>query len=174
MAWPWDNLKDLDVDIDWQAKLPPSVEGLSEPDDDGTGWAALRADLTPLERTATLAHELVHLERGGPSQHPDGVVRRREEAWVDREAARRLLPVERLLEWVGSLEEGATLTDAEEALGRAGWVVLRVAADAAAERRVVIERERAVLAARVAAVFGLARSSCTCRCSEVHQGMCLE
>jgi hypothetical protein len=79
------------------------------PEDTGGGACARRGDkiwiyldrrLAPRERTAILAHELVHLERGGSRCRPansmmsDLVIR--EEIVVDRIVAERLLPLDDL------------------------------------------------------------------------------
>lgn len=57
--------------------------------------------LTRPERTAALAHEVIHLERGGPGRchHPSRsweAVVLREELAIDREVAARLAPIEQL------------------------------------------------------------------------------
>lgn len=61
--------------------------------------------LTPAERLAALAHELVHDERGGVGRapappHPLARVIGREEERVDRIVAERLLPLPRLAEFL--------------------------------------------------------------------------
>lgn len=60
---------------------------------------ALRADSSPAQRRCTLAHELVHLERGVLDCGPWAA---REELLVHTEAARRLLPLPQL---AGALRE---------------------------------------------------------------------
>lgn len=61
--------------------------------------------LDPVERLAVLAHELVHLERGGSGQQPDlpAMLRplvTREEARVERIVADRLVPLGELAAFV--------------------------------------------------------------------------
>jgi len=51
---------------------------------------ALRAESSPAQRRCTLTHEIVHLERG---VRDCGQWLAREEWYVDREVARRLLPI---------------------------------------------------------------------------------
>jgi hypothetical protein len=86
---PWD-----DARTNW-----PDVEIVLEPMSGRLlGWLrypliALRADSSPAQRRCTLAHELVHLERGVVECGPWAT---REELRVHREAARRLIPIEPL------------------------------------------------------------------------------
>lgn len=72
--------------------LPPGIAGLT---DGTTIW--LSPDLTPAGRRCTLAHELVHIERG---IHPDlpGPLAAREESTVEMTAARRLVPLDQLID----------------------------------------------------------------------------
>lgn len=81
--------------------------------------------LDPAERLAALAHELVHLERGG-SGHVDGLPVQlrpavaREEARVDRIAAARLMPYDELEQVVSRCCEvagGVTAADVAEEFG---------------------------------------------------------
>lgn len=63
----------------------------------GRAIVVLSPSLSPAERRCVLAHELVHLEWGTASDHPGmppewGAVVSREEAAVDHEVARRLVP----------------------------------------------------------------------------------
>jgi hypothetical protein len=83
------------------AALPPALGG-------AVWWprgdrAAIVVDpaLAAEERTAALAHELVHDERGGGADRPGmpacwGAVVARDEAAVDAEVARRLVPGDEL------------------------------------------------------------------------------
>lgn len=71
----------------------------------------LRADLDAIGRRCTLAHELVHVERGGGSEHPDPVVRAREEMWVDRVVVDRLVPEDELAAWLAGREDPVTVDD---------------------------------------------------------------
>lgn len=71
-------------------------------------WILIDRRSTPAERRSRLAHELIHLERGetsratdAPRSWDDVVVR--EETIVDREVARRLVPLDRLQHLVNRL-----------------------------------------------------------------------
>lgn len=64
--------------------------------------------LTRVERNAALAHELVHDERGGGCAWPAMV--HREEVGVDREVARRLVPLDELEEWARRRTEAELVT----------------------------------------------------------------
>ena len=90
-----------DVDLVW-ADLPRGVRGLT----DGVGTIWLDRGLSQRERRCTLAHELIHLERGHKGAQPASV-----EADVNAEAARRLLPdlgtIGRALAWARTLDEAA-------------------------------------------------------------------
>lgn len=72
--------------------------------------------LSPTERLAALAHELVHLERGGGCHQrgapaPLAIDARKEERRVDDEVARRLVPFGDLAEFVDMLIDcGETVT----------------------------------------------------------------
>lgn len=86
------------------APLPPSVRGVLV---DGDPRTIVLADrLSRVERNATLAHELVHDERGllFPPGAPPALCAK-EERWVSQETARRLVPLEELDELVARLEE---------------------------------------------------------------------
>src|SRR6478735_3992547 len=63
--------------------------------DEVTRTLWLDADLTPAERRSTLAHELVHAERGDVPCG-DQVLDARQERWVEKEAACRLVGWEAL------------------------------------------------------------------------------
>lgn len=63
---------------------------------DGGRVVALRRGTSVAQRRCTLAHEIVHLERGLPSCR--GVLLAREETAVHAVAARRLLPTDLLAE----------------------------------------------------------------------------
>ncbi len=67
------------------------------------GVIVLSPSLDPVERRVALAHELIHLERGGGIDRPDMPATwlaevAREEAAVDAEVARRLVPRRALLD----------------------------------------------------------------------------
>lgn len=73
--------------------------------------------LHPAEREAALAHELVHLERGGSGWTPGlpealGVVVRREERRVDDLSADRILPLPRLTTFCHQRAEVESITAA--------------------------------------------------------------
>lgn len=76
---------------------------LEHHDGDVLGWCiattppriSLRRGLLQAQRRSTLTHELVHLERGPLADH--AVLDAREEEAVEREAARRLIPLDRLV-----------------------------------------------------------------------------
>jgi hypothetical protein len=74
---------------------------------------ALRADTSAAQRRCTLAHEIVHLERGVGNCGPWAA---REELLVHREVARRLIPVSDLAAAVRSLGGSAVLAELAQAL----------------------------------------------------------
>ncbi len=107
---PWDALRaDRSIEVEWRAPFT-ATNGASWPHPDGA-TIMLRDGLTRVERRCTLAHELVHVERGGGSEHPDPVVRRREERWVDRIVADRLVPEDELQAWLAAREDPVTVDD---------------------------------------------------------------
>lgn len=76
----------------------------------------LNAAMGPAQRRCTLAHELVHLERGGIPIDP--VMIAREEAAVDRIAAYRLIDLDALvsaLSWAASHAEAAEVLHVDKA-----------------------------------------------------------
>lgn len=83
------------------ADLPADLLGMWRP-----GRVTLARHLLQVERRCVLMHELVHDERGMP--HP--ALSARDEAAVDREVARRLIPLGGLLaaaRWSRDLDEAA-------------------------------------------------------------------
>ena len=72
--------------------LPAGIAGLT---DGHTIW--LNPNLTPAGRRCTLAHELIHIERGVIHHLPD-VLAAREEHTVDRIAAHRLIHIDALVD----------------------------------------------------------------------------
>ncbi|WP_205570033.1 MULTISPECIES: ImmA/IrrE family metallo-endopeptidase [Actinomyces] len=99
---PWQALAEQypDVVVVHTRLMPPRTLGLT---DGRTIW--LSTDQTVAERRCTLTHELIHLERGHHSCQPPRVERS-----VEAEAARRLIPTERLLatlSWARSETEAA-------------------------------------------------------------------
>lgn len=99
---PWRYLRDTHPGVlVWHTKtLPPAILGVTDGQD---VW--LDADMTQAERRCTLVHETIHIERGHRGCQPPAV-----EASVEREAARRLIPVQALgeaLAWARSEAEAA-------------------------------------------------------------------
>lgn len=87
------------VEVEHTDDLPAGRRG----DTNGVDLIRLRRRLLQVERRCTLTHELVHLEHAH-----DGPCTPGHEASVDREAARRLIPWDRLLaavRWARSEEE---------------------------------------------------------------------
>lgn len=77
-----------------------------------THWPSLTVTidsrLLQAERRSAIAHELVHIERGPVPTDP--VLAAREEAAVEQETARRLIPLDRLVDalaWAHNIEEAA-------------------------------------------------------------------
>ena len=76
---------------------------------DGTVTVSIDTAASQRTRRSIAAHELVHVERGIPTSH-GGVLAAREEWRVDVEAARRLIPIDRLADvaaWTTDLYEAA-------------------------------------------------------------------
>lgn len=88
--------------------LPAETGGAALRHRGGRTWILLDVDLTAAERKCALTHELVHLDRGSTTRCRfapaawDAVVVR-EEMRVDDEVARRLVPRQALLEFVGRM-----------------------------------------------------------------------
>lgn len=75
---------------------------------------AIRPDLLRRERAEVVGHELIHLERG-ILEHPDPVMRRREEECVHDELCRRMIPLDELVPWlVARGDEPTTARDVAE------------------------------------------------------------
>ncbi len=91
MRWtPWRALRSRpDVDFD-RIGLPSGADAVSVAAVVDGGVVLLDHSLSRVERRCALAHEIVHLERGGGSCDPCRV---REEAIVDRIVAERLVPL---------------------------------------------------------------------------------
>lgn len=88
MYHPWRRFRGLAAWTLQQTVLPSGVHGLT---DWLTGTVSIELGLTQAERRCTLAHELVHIERGPVPRDP--WLAAREESQVEREAARRLVGV---------------------------------------------------------------------------------
>lgn len=98
---PWRHLRDAWRHVDVEHVDDIADDRLGETD--GAHLIRLRRRQLQVERRCTLAHELIHLERGDEGECPDAT-----EAEIDREAARRLIPWERLLEavrWARGMDE---------------------------------------------------------------------
>lgn len=99
--------------------MPAGTGGAAVVRTGGQAVVFLDPRLPAEERRAALAHELVHDERGGGAWHPDAPpgwdpVVAAEEARVDREVARRLLPLTELLEAAEAADDfGHQVTAAE-------------------------------------------------------------
>lgn len=95
---PWQTLKAMPhVGIDYSADLPEGLHGACVIHPDGRVAIALDANLGQSERCWTLAHELVHIERGGgcqtiPGNQLWGSMVAKEEAAVNAIACDRLIP----------------------------------------------------------------------------------
>ncbi|MBY6367900.1 ImmA/IrrE family metallo-endopeptidase [Rhodococcoides corynebacterioides] len=128
---PWQAVAaDPSVEVVTRHSLAPGFDGALV---DRRIW--LDRDLGQAARRSTLAHELVHLERGRPVG--DARQRRREEQVVEEIAARRLVPLHALIDavrWCGteSLEELAEHLWVDVAAVRS-----RLAALTDLERRIV-------------------------------------
>jgi hypothetical protein len=139
---PWSFVagrNDLDIRI---RRLPEGVNGACRVSAAGRSTIVLSADLDQAERTAVLAHELVHLERGGgcPETGSDvwDVVSRREEVRVDREVARALCPAAEVDAWIRLEVDAGHQVDAvavSEAWALPGWIAAIVLEDAAGRAR---------------------------------------
>ncbi|HLG66916.1 MAG TPA: hypothetical protein VKV36_03480 [Acidimicrobiales bacterium] len=115
---PWQALRDRPWIVFGLERLPPPVAGVYHRR--GTRRViVVDARLGRVARRATLAHELVHDERGGGpgfAGQPDGwaAVVARDERQVDDEVARRLVPLDelrRLCRQADDLEEGLSALD---------------------------------------------------------------
>ncbi len=114
----------------WDA-LDGTLIGLCDVDvHAGTATITLASGLDRAERNAVLAHELVHLERGGGVDYAGSppswqAVVAREERIVDREVARRLVPpreLHRLARARRSTGDPVTIDDVIEEFDVPEWV----------------------------------------------------
>lgn len=111
-GWPWDALAGWqNLVVEWNTPFR-DLDGASWPGDPHV--VMLRTGLTQIERRCVLAHELVHLERGGGCQHPDPVVQRREEHHVNAIVADRLVPLDEMRAWLARCEDPVTVDDVAE------------------------------------------------------------
>lgn len=106
MYHPWRKLRAL---AEWTLRIAPLPKGVMGETYWPTKTITLRPDLLQAERRCTIAHELTHIERGPVPVEP--VLAAREELTVEKETARRLIPIERLadaLAWAhGDLHQAA-------------------------------------------------------------------
>jgi hypothetical protein len=83
----------------------------------GDGWLiVLCTSLDQVSRSAVLAHELQHVERGGGVDHPAmpvtwAAIVRREELLADRATAAAMVPVDVLRDWLCRQDGGVTAGD---------------------------------------------------------------
>ena len=96
---PWVALRELEHAETAHLSLPEGVVGASVPYP-GRPVILLDDGLTQVERNAVLAHELIHLERGGSCAASTW----RDEEAVEDEVARRLVPLNELHGWVVTRE----------------------------------------------------------------------
>src|SRR4051812_40782830 len=130
-AWnPWAALAARPhVALRWAA-FDGGLIGLCDVDADDGPTITLAADLTRTERNAVLAHELVHLERGGSVDYAGSpptwrAVVAREERIVDLEVAIRLVPACELRRFVRTRTgagEAVTIDDVMEEFDVPHWV----------------------------------------------------
>lgn len=117
---PWRALRERENTLFGLRDLPDSTGGGYMHSDQLGDVILIDKRLGQIERKVVLAHELVHLERGGvesdPSQSPlwDAVVAR-EEHRVDRIVAGRLVPRSDLIDWLAARVEPTTAFDVAEA-----------------------------------------------------------
>jgi hypothetical protein len=120
---PWRALRERSTIEFMLCDLPPGVRAIygRRGDDEAI---IVNQTLTPAERLAAIAHELVHVERGGSGHCAGapqswGAVVAREEARVDRIVAERLVPLGRLADFVTARAEleGVTAEHAAEEFG---------------------------------------------------------
>lgn len=100
MFHPWRALRELThIDVTW--KNMDNILGLT----DGTSLIVMNPHQSQRQRRCTLAHELAHIELGHINGATDA-----EEAQAREHAARRLIPIDRLMDalrWADNLSEVA-------------------------------------------------------------------
>lgn len=107
---PWRALRDR-PDVEFVlGRLPDRVGGAVLWPEEGYSIIAIDRRVRQDERTALLAHELVHLERGGGCESAGmpaswAAVVARDEGQVDDEVARRLVPLHELVELAQALAD---------------------------------------------------------------------
>jgi IrrE N-terminal-like domain len=127
---PWRHLRDQhpDVHVDPQCALPPGTVGRWTAD----GRLELSDRSSQQQRRSTLAHEIVHLERGPVPRDPRQ--RGREERIVEETAARRLIPLELLID---AIRWGQGTADHDELWVDPSMLLIRFSTLAAAERATI-------------------------------------
>lgn len=139
MPHPWRELRALaHIVLSWRDDLPDYLQGAT---DGERIW--MRSDLLQVERPCVLAHELEHVRRRHRTCQPESV-----ERVVRHYAARFLLPDHRLI--------GDALAWSRGHVGEAAdvlWVTTDVLYDRL-DAHHLHPAERAIIAARVAAVDG--------------------
>lgn len=116
---PWRALRArTHIELEWAWFHDLGTRGLIEDAPPAPGRViTLHAGLGRIDRRATLAHDLVHDERGLPPASCPVLLREKAEAAVRREVARRLVPLDELRAMVfarTSLDEPATAADIAE------------------------------------------------------------
>jgi hypothetical protein len=105
VSWnPWRELRRRTHIVFRLAVLPDSAGGAVYWPRAGRAAIIIDPRLSRVDRNAALAHELVHDERGGGADHPGmppswAAVVARDEAAVDQEVARRLVPADELVKF---------------------------------------------------------------------------
>lgn len=98
---PWHDLRDRpDVTLHWRI-MPVGLDGVT----DGVSQIWIDPRLLRVEMWCVLTHELIHLDR-----HDQGCQAPKLEARIRRTAARRLIPLPRLLDtarWAHDADEAA-------------------------------------------------------------------
>jgi hypothetical protein len=135
---PWRTLRERDhIDLVWR-DLPRDVAGYWSPRRGGRAVIVLASWLHRRARRCTLAHELVHDERGLVTSGMPPALAAKEEHAVEREVARRLVPPEELVDLVRravELGDGVTVHDVAEAFDVDDDVARRALEDLRARAR---------------------------------------
>lgn len=121
---PWRELRSREhIAFELDPRLPRSTGGAVYVVEGGQAWIVVAGWLTQRERKCALAHELIHDElrsscRAAGMPEAWDVVVAREETWIDREAARRLVPGGELRAFLrrqaGHVDPAVTLADIAE------------------------------------------------------------
>lgn len=128
---PWAHLAaQVDITLHWRHQRPCGLYRHQ------TRTIALRRGLTQAQARCTLAHELIHAERGDVAL-TESALNARQELIVEREAARRLISLEALAD---AVRWSCHPADVAEVLHvDAGTLRARLAGLTEAERRVLDE-----------------------------------